>query len=115
MTPPHGQLGSGQLSSKQFEQLIKKQYETFENYRIMNWNNHKFSYIPLDTKMLHSVFTSDNAKFKDCVQFIEEYNAEVEKCVATKSEIQNGPWKNKFYGVLQNLLREIIFTKERNL
>ncbi len=47
----------------------------------MNWNNNKFVYTRLETKILRtSAFTNENKKFCEMVQQIDKYNEEIEYC-----------------------------------
>ncbi len=41
--------------------MFKNDRILLENYKIMDWNNHKFSYVTLETKILKtSIFTNEN-------------------------------------------------------
>ncbi|KRX10921.1 hypothetical protein PPERSA_12045 [Pseudocohnilembus persalinus] len=103
------------MTKKQVEQMIDKQRQNDENFRIINQNNTKYSYIPLETDILKSAHTDRDANFQKCVSLINQYNEEIENSLKRGSEIVNGPWKNSFYGTLQNVLLEIRFTKFRAL
>ncbi len=97
---------------RKIDERLQQEEQMLEKFRLINWNNHRFAYIPLETSILHSLFTDENPSFSMCVALIEGYNREIEECKKRQQEINDGPWKNKFYGTLQNLCREVIFTKD---
>lgn len=45
---------------REIQAKLKKEEEILYNFRILNWNNHKFSYVPLDISQFKSVFTDHN-------------------------------------------------------
>lgn len=85
-----------------------------ERHKTYTWDK-TFIYNHLDTKLLKSIFLDQNQYYQDCIFLINEYNTEVDKIRKTKSEFKNGPWKMRFFSNLYNLLREVIFTKDRVL
>ncbi|KAL4510770.1 hypothetical protein ABPG72_004924 [Tetrahymena utriculariae] len=99
------------LGEENVEQNTKA---VIEKYKTYTWDK-SFIYNHLDTRLLKSIFLDDNQYFQDCIFLINEYNAEVEKIKKSKEEMKNGPWKMRFYSTLYNLLREVIFTRDRIL
>ena len=81
----------------------------------MEWNNHTFSYTPLNIEHLKSIWTESNVKFQFCIKLLQDYNNDIENSKKRQVEIRDGPWKNKVYGTLSNLLNEIISTNDRIL
>ena len=48
---------------REIKEKLKKEEEILTNFKILNWNSHKFSYDPMDTSYFKSVFTNDNLHF----------------------------------------------------
>jgi hypothetical protein len=85
-----------------------------ENYRVNTWSN-QFLYKTVNVENLRSAFLDPNTKFQDLRHMLEQYNLEIRDAEFKQGKVRNGAWRSVFYAQLLELMREIMFTTNREL